>query len=126
MTIKEILNDIYIRLENYSTALNDTYNDLVENDLEEELEWSANELKNEIAIVYELMYKIPKIEKEIELLYKYKRAFELCTRLIHIDNNIEFGGNAYWIGDIERSSYITKEEYEMLEKLLNDTNASEN
>lgn len=125
MTGKELLDTIYIKLESYATNLNDTYNDLVQNDLDEELEWSANEIMNEKIVVYDLMYKIPKLEEKIELLTKYKRAFEILKDNFFIDlierqDDWKLGFEP--VNPIEgqpRFSQLPKEEAELLEELMN-------
>ena len=125
MTDKELLDTIYIKLESYATNLNNTYNDLVQNDLDEELEWSANEIMNEKIVVYDLMYKIPKLEEKIELLTKYKRAFEILKDNFFIDlierqDDWKLGFEP--INPIEeqpRFSRLPKEEAELLEELMN-------
>ena len=92
-------------------------------DLEQIVSKELDELKEELEIANDnLKTKQWFNDNQFNLLMKYKSAFELCTRLIHIDNNIEFGGDAYWIGDIERVSYITKEQYELLEELMGNEN----
>ena len=124
MTDKELLDTIYIKLESYATNLNDTYNDLVQNDLDEELEWSANEIMNEKIVVYDLMYKIPKLEEKIELLTKYKKAFEILKDNFFIDlierqDDWKLGFEP--INPIEeqpRFSRLPKEEAELLEDLM--------
>ena len=84
MTGKELLYTIYQKLENYTTNLNDTYNDLVENDLDYELEISAHEIINEKQNVLELMYQFSNLEKELEYLTRYKRAFEILKEILLI------------------------------------------
>ena len=124
MTDKKLLDTIYIKLESYATNLNDTYNDLVQNDLDEELEWSANEIMNEKIVVYDLMYKIPKLEEKIELLTKYKKAFEILKDNFFIDlierqDDWKLGFEP--INPIEeqpRFSRLSKEEAELLEELM--------
>ena len=118
MTDKELLDTIYIKLESYATNLNDTYNDLVQNDLDEELEWSANEIMNEKIVVYDLMYKIPKLEEKIELLTKYKRAFEILKDKLEFENLGEMQNGVMFRGYFE--DCFSEEEYELLEELMSD------
>ena len=122
MTDKELLDSIYMKLESYATNLNDTYNDLVQNDLDEELEWSANEIMNEKIVVYDLMYKIPKLEEKIELLTKYKRAFEILKEKLNFElvHDDEYCEDEIWYLDSKSGTEITKEEYELLEELMSD------
>lgn len=116
MTGKELLDTIYIKLESYATNLNDTYNDLVQNDLDGELEFSANEIMNEKIIVFELMYKIPKLEKELELLTKYKSAFEILKKIVN-DGYIDPE-----MGIFDSIIDLSKEEEEYLKALIKENN----
>ena len=127
MTGKELLYTIYQKLENYTTNLNDTYNDLVENDLDYELEISAHEIINEKQNVLELMYQFSNLEKELEYLTRYKRAFEILKEILSMHKDTSLNGEVdfytlYFTGELPYECYkhLIKEEYELLEELMND------
>ena len=127
MTGKELLYTIYQKLENYTVNLTDTYNDLVENDLNCELEFSANEIMNEKQFVFELMYQFPKLEKKLDELAKYRRAFEILKEKLEIylgkDDYGEFSNffmNLDYFADVDATIELSKEEYELLEELMKD------
>ena len=122
MTTKELLYTIYQKLENYTVNLTDTYDDLVQNDLNCELEFSANEIMNEKQNVLELIYQFPKLEKALDELTKYKRAFEILKKKLNfvLVYDEEYCGDDIWYLDTKSGTEISKEEYELLEELLND------
>lgn len=63
------------------------------------------------------VYECKKIlEKELELLTKYKRAFEIFKRLINDEFTYVDLENGVFDGTID----ITEEEYELLEELMKD------
>lgn len=58
--------------------------------------------------------------KEYKKLTKYKRAFEILKEKFSLDKTEIFGnGNLYFLNGIDSCWEISQEEYELLEKLMN-------
>ena len=58
--------------------------------------------------------------KEYKKLAKYKRAFEILNEKFSLDKTEIFGnGNLYFLNGIDSCWEISQEEYELLEKLMN-------
>lgn len=75
------------------------------------------------------VYECKKIlEKELEYLTKYKRAFEILKGLLSLNKDTSLNGEVdffytlYFTGELPYECYkrLTKEEYELLEELMRD------
>lgn len=55
-------------------------------------------------------------------LMRYQKTLEILSPVIHLDNNIEFGGDSYWFADDRQCHYIKEEDYYMIEEIMKNIN----
>lgn len=55
-------------------------------------------------------------------LKRYRETLQILSPVIHLDNNLEFGGDSYWFADDRQCHYIKAEDYYMIEEIMKNIN----